>query len=1052
MRILFAVLIILLAACFGNKTWAQTKVLVKGVVIDKTTKAGKADVTISAGKPLQPIGTTDAKGAFTVSVAVGTELVFSHIGYGTAKSTITGATSTFGITLEEKEDPMVSVVVQGFKRKTRETATGASTIVSGKSLQDVPVSNVVELLQGKVAGLNIQNNNGSPGGMGTINLRGLSSIAISGDGFLTPTSPLFIIDGIPVDANSNYEYGFQGGGPGISPLSLIPPEDIDQVEVLKDAAATSQYGSRAAYGVILITTRRGQSKVPIVQYSGNFFVNTVPKLREIYGGKDERLTRIRAILDYDTTLAAAMALINNTPFLSDSLNPFYNNATDWQKYFYRTTYNQQHNISILGGDSKFNYKTNLNYYQQNGIVENTGFKRYSLSMNALYQPVDAFRMVVSLTTSLAQKQNGSGVGVVQTGLAQSANTSSLLPPPSLFSENNSTLAAASVRDNNKTANIATSLDLQYEPIKGLRFANLLSYNYISGTADKFTPSFLQNGSSQTYSYNDRTFTLYNRSTINYIKTFDDAHNFNLQVFNEINTYGFRANAVHLIQTGSDQIEGPIGYNWNASGGGTLDNIKDTRIHGYGGAFSYNFNKKYVIDLNYRLDGTSTNGPTSGYTENPSISARWNFGKEGFLHNAKWLSYGSLRGSWGKNIRPTGNIFDVYGKYISGSQYNNTPTVTIDYANIPNNNFLPEVQTQSNIGLEFGLWDNAVQVVAETYYRSIDNQLISVDLANINGFQKLQANAVSLVNYGVELNLILRVTKQTNPFKWTLSFTGAYNRDILAKLPNDLRQLTKEITDNNQSVPVVYRLGRNALSNLVYHTRGVYNSTADVPVNIGTGLRQQLGAGTGFYFQGGDPRWTDVNGDYVIDGNDLLPLGNPVPRFTGGLLSNMTYKNFQLSCNFSYTMVRDLLNTSQAQLFQNYTAPTAINALLPIANYNFWQASANDKTSGTINAQYPNPYDFRRAGALQPYRTNQSLFMEDGSYVKINNLVLIYNLGKNIISRLGMTSCRVSLTANNVYTFSNYTGPDPELVTALGRDNSGGYPNARSYAVGLNIQF
>ena len=147
---------------------------------------------------------------------------------------------------------MQEVVVQGFKSKSRETSTGSSTVISGKAVQDVPVSNVIELLQGKVAGLNIQNNSGSPGAMGTINLRGLSSINISSDGFLTPTSPLFVIDGIPVDVNTNYEYGFQGGGPGISPLALIPPEDIEQFDILRDAAATSQYGTRGAYGVIII--------------------------------------------------------------------------------------------------------------------------------------------------------------------------------------------------------------------------------------------------------------------------------------------------------------------------------------------------------------------------------------------------------------------------------------------------------------------------------------------------------------------------------------------------------------------------------------------------------------------------------------------------------------------------------------------------------------------------------------------------------------------------------------------------------------------------------
>jgi hypothetical protein len=311
--------------------------------------------------------------------------------------------------------------------------------------------------------------------------------------------------------------------------------------------------------------------------------------------------------------------------------------------------------------------------------------------------------------------------------------------------------------------------------------------------------------------------------------------------------------------------------------------------------------------------------------------------------------------------------------------------------------------------------------------------------------------VSLVNYGFEWLIRGRVVNKKD-FQWTLSVNGAFNRDVLTKLPNDLRQMEISVADQGGNVPVIYRIGRNSLSNLLYHTQGVYASTGDVPVNIATGLRQRLGgSNTGFYFQGGDPRWTDVNGDYVIDQNDLLPIGNPVPKVTGGINSLTTYKDFQLSINASYTLYRDLLNSSLAGMFQNYTDPTALNALLPINQFGFWRPTV-DKFSGTVDAAYPNPYDFRRAGQLQPFRTNQTLFLEDGSYWKINNIVLSYNVNRNFLSRYGVSSLRFTLTANNVYTFSNYSGPDPELVTALGRDMSGGYPNARSYAAGISIQF
>lgn len=1026
---------------------AQEKIKVQGVVTSKVDNTTKAGVTISVGKKV--IGTSDKDGAFTVSVEPGTTLIFTFSGFGAEKRQVQRTTARIDVVMSPKDEAMSEIVVQGFKRATRETTTGSTVVISGKQLQDVPVSNVMELLQGKVPGLNIQNNTGSPGSMGTINLRGISSTQVNANGFLTPTSPLFVIDGVPVDANTNYEYGFQGGGPGISPLALIPPEDIEQMEFLKDAAATSQYGSRGAYGVIIVTTKRGRSKVPIVSYSGSFFVNYAPPQRKVMGGNEERRARISQILNYDTSYTNAMRLINSTSFLSDSLNPYYNNSTDWQDLFFRSTRNQSHNVNISGGDQSFNYKTNLNYYSEEGIMRNTGFKRYTLGMDALYQPTDRFRMVTNLKGSMGQRNNGSGLGLEQVDIKKASNLSSLLSP-AYYADFNQAAAGKEVKDDNKSINISTSLDIQYEPIKGLRLSNLFTYNIITGSSSKFRPSFINDNIPEYYSYNDKTYTLYDRSAINYIRSFG-RHNLNAFAFNEISSYGFRANAMLLSQTANDQMEGPVGYNWFRTKGGTLNNAKDTRIHGYGGTIQYNFDTKYVIDFSYRLDGTSTNGPSTGYTQNPSISARWNFNRENFFADKSWLSYGSIRGSWGKNIVPTGSIFDVFGTYRVGNNYNDDPTVYIDWGNIPNDNFKPETKTKFNLATEIGLFNNALNATFETYYESMDNEVVDVSLSTENGFTTIKSNARSKVNYGFEWMITGRMLPQGKPLQWTLSVNGAWNNIVLTQLPNNERQLIQPFTDNDGvKVPIVYRLGKAPFSNLVYNNEGVYASTADVPVNPQTGLRLQNGRNSGVFFQGGDPIWTDINGDYIIDEQDLVSAGNPIAKINGGIYSMLTYKNWTLTINASYTLMRDLLNVTQAKTFQNFYNPTSPNALVPISEYDFWKPGA-DKTSGNV-AKYPNPFDFRRAGVINPYRADQTLFMEDGSYWKINNVTFKYNFNRNWTKRMGITSANVYVTMNNVYTFSNYSGPDPELVTQLGRDNSGGYPNRRSMALGANIQF
>ena len=1045
---LACILLLLLVGISPLGAFAQEKIKVQGIVLGKGDNAPKSGVTISVGK--KSIAATDKDGRFTVMVDPGATLTFTFSGFGAEKKVVQRATANLEIVMAPKDEAMREIVVQGFKRATRETTTGSTVVISGKQLQDVPVSNVLELLQGKVAGVNIQNNTGSPGAMGTINIRGVSSAQVNSSGFLTPTSPLFVIDGVPVDMNTNYEYGFQGGGPGISPLSLIPPEDIESVEFLKDAAATSQYGSRGAYGVIIITTKRGRSKVPIVSYSGSYFVSYAPAQRKVMGGNEERRFRINQILNYDTSYAQGMSLINITPFLADSLNPYFNNSTDWQKLFFRTTNNQTHNVNISGGDQTFNYKTNLNYYSEEGILRNTGFKRYTLGMDALYQPSDRFRMVANLKGAMGQRNNGSGMGLQQVNIKNASNLSSLVSP-AYYADFNQAADGKEVRDDNKNINVSTSLDLQYEPIKGLRFSNLFTYNIITGSSSKFSPSFINDNIPEYYAYNDKTYNLYDRAAINYIRSIGN-HNLNFFVFNEVSSYGFRANASLLTQTANDQIEGPVGYSWYRSKGGTLDNAKDTRIHGFGGSISYNYDTKYVIDISYRLDGTSTNGPSTGYTVNPSISARWNFNRENFLSDLPWLSYGSIRGSWGRNIVPTGSIFDVFGTYRIGNNYNDDPTVYIDWGNIPNDAFKPVTKTKFNLGLDLGLFNNAISTVIEPYYETTDNEVMDVSLANVNGFTKIKSNARSVANYGIDASLTWRVLPQNRAVQWTVSGNIAWVNPILSKLPNGERQTILSFTDaDNAKLPLVYRLGKAPFANQLYNNEGVFASTADVPVNPQTGLRLQNGRNTGIFFQGGDPIWTDINGDYIIDEQDLVTAGNPWPKFTGGMNSMLTYKNWTFNMNVSYTLVRDVLNIPLAQTFQNFYNPTVPQALVPINEYDIWKPGGS-KTSGSLNAKYPNPFDFRRAGQINPYRADQTLFQEDGSYWKINQMTFKYNFNRNWTKRIGVTSAAVYVTLNNVYTFSNYSGPDPELVTQLGRDISGGYPNRRSMALGANIQF
>ncbi|MGE9313765.1 SusC/RagA family TonB-linked outer membrane protein [Niabella sp. CJ426] len=1035
-------------------THAQNNILVKGTVVNSSGGIVQG-VSVTNKTSKKHLAITNASGAFELYLSPGTILEFTHIQYESLTRAIAAADTLLVVALaESKGKAEQDVVVQGFRSRAKDVQTGSSTVVKGEALQNVPVNNVASLLQGKVAGLNIQNNLSGPGAGPTITLNGSSSISIGSDGFLSPTSPLFIVDGVPIDVNSKYEYGFQSGGAGINPLSLIPPEDIDQMEVLRDAAATSLYGSRAAYGVIIVTTKRGQSKVPIVQYSGNIMYQTPPQMRTTVGGAEERRQRLYTILNYDTAYGEiSKELINGNSFLSDSLNAYYSNSTNWQDYVVAPTVSHNHNITVYGGSRSFNYKTNLNYYDDRNIVKNTGFKRYGLSMNGTYMPVEQFKISMFLNGQFGSTQTGSSTGATLGSLADLANLSSLLPQPSKYSDQSAAIANGFIRSENTSKSLLSSLDISYEFLKGLRVSNLFSYSFATGVKDFFTPAFLNQGSTFGYLYNDRDNNLSNRTQLGYNAILGQ-HNFSLNGFNEINAYSTKAEAIEIVQTPSDQIEGGYGYNSNLTRGGTLNSLKQERIHGYGGYASYNFDKRYVFDASYRIDRTSINGPNQGAQKSPSLAARWNAHYEDFAKNwSDWLSTASVKGSWGQTIKPNGSIFDVFGKYIFGQRFNNDPTYLIDFETIPNVNFLPEENTTTSFSTELSFFKNRITAEYIFMYTTIDNLTLAVDLSYANGFTRLKTVDASLAKRNHLLTLTVRPIDRPG-IRWTVSANGSLNKTIMAKLPGEMREYVKsDFNDANQTVPIVMRLGRNQFSNLVYRTEGVYASDADVPINPATGLPKQFGNSSGLYFKAGDPIWTDVNGDYIIDEKDLVPLGNPEPKYYGGISSNLIFHDFTLNVNIQYFINRDVINLASAERFRAYTNPTSMNAMLSIADYDYWKPlQPGDLSTGITNAEYPNPFDFRRANSLGSFRSNQTLFMENGSYWKLGDVTLLYNIPKDLVARYGMSSCRLSLSAYNLLILTKYSGANPEQVSALGRDISNGYPNSKQFSFGINVQF
>ncbi|GAA4913289.1 SusC/RagA family TonB-linked outer membrane protein [Mucilaginibacter defluvii] len=1041
LRLFYTVLIVCVIC--STKVYSQQKkvVTVSGTVIDKTANIELPGVTVAAdGKGLIQ---TDGKGRFTVNVAENATLSFSFMGYATQTVKATANSKNIVINMSEDKKALSEVIIVAYQKRAKETTTGAAVNISGKDIQDIPVANFESLLQGKVAGLNVQNNTGAPGFRGSVQVRGLSTLSVQGSGnesFLQPTSPLYIIDGVPLDADKASEFGFQTQGPGVSPLSLIPVEDIENIQVMKDAQATSMYGSRGAYGVIIITTKRGNSKVPRVRYTTNFFVQTPPKLRETLGGNAERQSKIQQILSNART-EQQLRDLGLTPFLADSLNAYWNNSTDWQSVFYATTYNQSHNLALDGGDQRFNYKANVGYFSQKGVIKNTGFDRYNLNMNMEFKPNDKFRFFGSLFGSVGNQAKGDGVGLLQSGVAANGQASTLLPPPSFYLSSNAVTSALRTQNSNSSRNLRTNVDGRYEFIPGLALSSSISYDYTSDAEATFTPAAANSQYAKVYDFEGRNYTLYNRNAITYSKTFGKDHNLFVNTFNEIYKQGAQSGIIRQERTPNDQLQGPVGYDaYYSRGGGVLSNYRNATIASFAGSVTYDYQKKYVAEFSYRLDGTSSNGLENPYSKNPAVGLRWNFNKENFLSDLSWLSFGSLRLTWGQNIVPSGTLQSIYGVYNLNGNFNNNPTIGINNDFIPNPALKPTTTTQYNFGFDLGLFRERLTVVFDTYYKHVDNLLFDRNLANMTGFGRLASNDVGIANYGYELMVTARAV-DTKDFKLTVSVNGAINRDMLLKLPIEYNGQYIRFDNSGYRQHIVYRVGKNTLSNYLRINEGVYAYDADVPVDPVTGKRYQT---NGTFFEGGDPRFKDVNGDYILNDDDYEITGNSQPLLTGGISTNIVYKNWGLNVYGSFTANRTILNNALSDRMAIMRDPFSLLAVVPLTNMNIW------RNPGDVT-RYPNPYDFARFNQIQPLRPDQTLWAEEGTYFKINNLTLSYMFNRNAIRRFGFNNLRVFLSTDNLATFSRYTGPNPENVTSLGRDISNGYPVARTYNLGLNLE-
>jgi TonB-linked SusC/RagA family outer membrane protein len=1071
------VIFFLLLAGASHTVYAQQAVTIKGRVTDAASKEGIPGVTIIDIKNNKGLGVTDPTGNFTITTDPDKTIQFRYIGYRFETMKV-GKATVLNVTLSPENRSLKEAVVVGYQKRTKETVSGSVAVISGKDLQDVPVSNIQELLQGKVAGLNIQNNSGAPGFRGTMSVRGVSQLNVSGSGdqaYLTSNNPLLVIDNVPVDFDGGISQSMLQPGAATGPLALIPPEDVQSIEVMKDAQATALYGSRGANGVIVVTTKRGNSPTPIIDINSSVFVNFPPKLRPTIGGNEERRYRINSILanarneqDIRDILSQPSAM-----FLTDSLNSFYNNSTDWQGLFYQTTVNTNNNVQISGGNIKMNYKANFAYQMNQGVLKNTGFNKYSLNMQLNMQPNKKLRIGAQLFSALGQKQRGNGGGLTGNG-AGSSFTTSLLPGPSKFVGNPQLDGYENNIDDNNTINVRGFVDVDYEIINNLRVNSTTSYDYYTDTRDRFNMAFSNNNATGMYGFVGRHDELNTRNGVNYSyssnqKDLEKGNNIYASVFSEINIKSDDQHVRDIRNGPNDYYWGPRGYSprfypgnpWNDATGINANGTPVSYVYhaaSWAGFLSYNFRTKYSVDLAYRLDGSSAAGINNPYTQNPSIGFRWNFNKENLMRRFSWLDYGSVRTTYGVNSRPTATILNSLGIYKSVTGYNNNSSITPEFDMLANPSMEPEKSSQFNFGVDIGLFKSRIEIIYDTYYKNSYNLVRDAFLPNSTGFNKMQVNGGAIVNYGHELSITARPIVHLNPkgFQWTVSVNGAYNKGVLTELPGGSQFSLK--TDDVTFQAIALKVGRNPQSNYLFQTDGVYRSNAEVPVDPVRGVRYKAGSGPGSqFFQAGDPIWRDLNGDYALSGADYVIMGNPEPSVTGGFNNTFSYQNFSMSVFCTYLLNRSILNNAIAARVYRLQSPQSLDFkggvvegpinLYDISKLDYWKGAGDYASRPAIVGS------FVHDALVRPNRLDQSLVMEDGSYFKINQITMAYQFRNfDFMKRLKLRVLRAYFTAYNVAIFSKYSGPNPETVTSLGRDDINGYPAASSFTFGIGAQF
>ncbi len=1029
-------LLLILCLLFGSiNLVAQNKIL-KGKIISIT------DATPVSGATVTVKGTSNSvaagpDGSFTIPVSASkVTLIISSVGY-TAKELVVGpGQNNISIPLETDQTTMGEVVVVGYGSQKKSDLTGAISSVKGSDLTQLSTQRVDQALQGRAAGVFVLNTAGAPGANATIRVRGMNSI--NGG-----NNALVVIDGL------------QGGS-----LTSINPNDIESMEILKDASATAIYGSRGANGVILITTKNGKKGKPVIDYGFSYGSQTIRHKLDLMSAADYAITR-------NADKATQNGSGTPTPIFSDAqiAELKTSGGTDWQDVIYRTAPITNHQLSISGGTDNMKYIVSGGYLDQQGILVNSAYKRFTLRANV---SADITKSVSFGLNWGGSKEMGNsppyGGGTALSFLGQAVNIAPRWDPttPPYDADGNynrhpsgygaydtwNPLAAAQEPDitNNTISNNVTAY-LEVKIIEGLKLR-------VSGGA------IIENGNNKSY-YNSKTWegkpiggkvgyatiddalnTFYQNSNIlTYDKSIGKQHHFTLmavaeQQYSKSETSGLIASKFTVDQTGANDLGGAEQINSKYS------NVSERVLNSYLGRLNYSFANKYLLTVSYRADGSSVFGANNKWGYFPSGSLAWKMSEERFIQNLGIFSELKLRGSWGTVGNQAIRAYQTISAINSGANYpyagNDGTDLGFVIANPANPNLKWESTTQKNIGLDVSVFKGRLNATVDLYSKTTKDLLLNRTLPGYSGFSSIIDNVGSVENKGVEI--AISGDPIIGKVRWNSGFNISWNRNKVLDL-GEVSRLEFKTTYGGYSLRngfMQLRVGEPFGQMYGYGYEGTW----------GTSKASEAAA----YGQlPGDPHYTDFNGDGVINSADIMKIGNAIPDFTFGWNNRVSYNNFELSFLIQGSKGNDIFNQARIRL-ENSFEGTSVRLL------DRWtETNQNTDVPAFIDVVTRQNAGLSSKVSLGSDGGRLQRYVEDGSYVRLKNITLGYSLPSSVTNRIGVTRLRAYVSGTNLITITDYTGYDPEVSAyntndaMIGVDLSN-YPTAKIITFGLNVTF